>query len=171
MSAASMETKGAISLREFADLHGLTMRQTIYALRCGRVVGAQRTHGGKWLVFPPATLAESHNFRAAKSGTRAHASVAEVPAAGVGTQRSGASSAPHACAGSGLEARQVARRPRTPHGIWDAGPSLLTGLPSYYADPYLQCAARRIKAALEAVKRGAARLMPARTDDDDWGLP
>jgi hypothetical protein len=47
-----------MSLQAFADLNGLTKSQALYQVKCGRVMGAQKTHGGKWLVFPPARLSE-----------------------------------------------------------------------------------------------------------------
>ena len=57
MSDALQQQKG-MTLQAFADLNELTKNQALYLVNRGRVMGAQKTRGGSWLVFPPAKLSE-----------------------------------------------------------------------------------------------------------------
>jgi hypothetical protein len=59
---------GAMTLPEFAILHGLTETQARTLARNGRILGAQRNHRGYWLVFPPAKILEGIRIYAKRKG-------------------------------------------------------------------------------------------------------
>ncbi len=50
------QQQGGMPLKDFAVLEGLTKSQALQLVKRGHVLGAQQTHGGRWLVFPPAKL-------------------------------------------------------------------------------------------------------------------
>jgi hypothetical protein len=52
------QQQGSMTLPEFAALHGLTEVQAQRLAKTGRILGAQRNHTGRWLVFPPAKILE-----------------------------------------------------------------------------------------------------------------
>ena len=53
-----IQQQGGMTLQAFATLQGLTKNQALYLANRGRVIGAQKAHDGRWLVFPPAKLSE-----------------------------------------------------------------------------------------------------------------
>jgi hypothetical protein len=168
MSEAAQQQLG-LTLQAFAALRGLTVRQVRYLVLRGRVFGAKKIHGCKWFVFPPAMIVELNGKRGPRLAKQPAAGGCDVSAACVGAARRnehGDFAGPEVVP----EAQQDARRPRTQVEVGTTAPLLLTGFPSYYADPYLQGVALRIAAALEAIRRGGARLSAPRPADDDWGL-
>ena len=119
----------AVTLADFAVGHGLTYNAALRLVRLGRVLGAtQDGRTRRWVVFPPAKLLPplSGYTRRSKGGVELV-----------------------------NEDQQDARRPRTQTAFWDDAPSVLTGFPSYYADPCLLAACRRIMAAFVASCRAS----------------
>lgn len=47
-----------MSLQAFATHENLTKSQALYLAKRGRIMGAQKSRRGDWLVFPPAKLTE-----------------------------------------------------------------------------------------------------------------
>jgi hypothetical protein len=52
------QQQGGFTLADFAVLHGLDERQAWRLAAGGRILGAQRNHAGRWLIFPPAKILE-----------------------------------------------------------------------------------------------------------------
>lgn len=49
---------GSMTVQEFADRHGISHKQAIYAIQHGKVIGARKDSRSKrWRVYPPALLA------------------------------------------------------------------------------------------------------------------
>lgn len=47
---------GGMSVQAFADQEGLTPQQVVRCAKDGKILGACKTHGNKWLIYPPAKL-------------------------------------------------------------------------------------------------------------------
>lgn len=53
-----LQQKSGITLQEFAIQHGLALVQAQRLAKEGRIMGAQKSRNGRWIVFSPSKLSE-----------------------------------------------------------------------------------------------------------------
>lgn len=103
MSEAPQRQAG-VSLQAFATQEGITKSQALYLANRGRIMGAQKTHGGGWLVFPPAKLTEPLRKR---TTWRDREAAESAPAAlAFGTSPHGLAIVDRSAAGDGVSAHR-----------------------------------------------------------------
>lgn len=93
MSEASQ--KLGMSLQAFAIQEGITYRQANYLAKRGRIMCAQKSRRGDWLVFPPAKLTEPLRKRTTWRDRDANETAAASLAVDFGTSPHGLSAVTH----------------------------------------------------------------------------